>query len=342
MVAIKERRKNAVATVSRYEALGLTKDDLINMYYTIVLSRLLDERMWVLNRQGVAPFVVSCQGHEGAQIGSAWALKPGEDFVLPYYRDLGVALCFGMTPREVMLGLLARGGDPCSGGKQMPAHYGYPRLKIISGSSPVATQIPHAAGIALATKIRREKAVAVAYFGDGATSKGDFHEGINFASVHKLPVIFFCENNGYAISVPLHKQMAVANVADRAFAYGIPGVTVDGGDVLAVYGATQEAVARARAGEGPTLIEAKVPRLTSHSSDEDEKRYRSPEEMEAARKMDPVVRFRQYLMDEGLLTEEMDKSIREEIMKEVDDATDYAINSSPPAPEEALTHVYAD
>ncbi|MDP2948257.1 MAG: thiamine pyrophosphate-dependent dehydrogenase E1 component subunit alpha, partial [Chloroflexota bacterium] len=200
--------------------------------------------------------------------------------------------------------------------------------------------IPHAVGIALASKLRGEKDVTIVYFGDGATSEGDFHEGLNFAAVRRLPVIFFCENNGYAISVPLSKQMAVANVADRAEAYGFPGITVDGNDVVAVYQATKAAVERARRGGGPSLIEARTYRLVPHSSDDDDRRYRSREEVEEWRGKDPLPRLKAYLQLLGALSHEQDDEIHRRVAREVDDATDFAEQSPYPQPEDALTNVY--
>jgi len=320
--------------------LGLSDGDLIEMYHKVVLSRAVSARMWILNRMGRAPFAITCDGHEVAQVASAFNLKPGKDWVVPYYRDMGVVLTVGMTPRDLMLGLLAKAADPSSGGRQMPSHFGHAKLRIVSGSSPVATQIPHAAGIALASKLRGEKDATIVYFGDGATSKGDFHEALNFAGVHRLPVVFFCENNGYAISVPLKKQMAIAHVSQRAAGYGFPGVTVDGNDALAVYAASKEALQRARAGEGPTLIEAVVQRLVPHSSDDDQRRYRSQEEIEAGKLADPVPLFKAYLEGQGLLTEEQNEEINKRVAKEVDDATDFAEKSPYPEPEDALTRVY--
>ena len=321
-------------------ALGLTEGDLIEMYHKVVLSRAVSARMWILNRMGRAPFAITCDGHEVAQVASAFNLKPGKDWVVPYYRDMGVVLTVGMTARDLMLGLLAKAADPSSGGRQMPSHFGHAELRIVSGSSPVATQIPHAAGIALASKLRGEKDATIVYFGDGATSKGDFHEALNFAGVHRLPVVFFCENNGYAISVPLKKQMAIAHVSQRAAGYGFPGVTVDGNDALAVYAASKEALQRARAGEGPTLIEAVVQRLVPHSSDDDQRRYRSQEEIEAGKLADPVPLFKAYLEAQGLLTAEQNEEINKRVAKEVDDATDFAEKSPYPEPEDAVTRVY--
>ncbi len=192
-------------------------------------------------------------------------MRPGVDVWVPYYRDLGVVLRAGMTPYEVFLGVFSKAEDPTSGGRQMPAHWGSARLQIVSHSSPIATQVPHAAGIAYAARYRGEDVVVGCWFGEGATSAGDWHEGVNFAAIHRLPVVFVCENNEYAISVPQSKQMVVADVADRAPGYGIPGVVVDGSDVLACYEAMREAHDRARAGEGPTLIECKTYRyLPAH------------------------------------------------------------------------------
>ena len=207
---------SALHLQDRHTALGLTGDEVVAMYRTILLARRLDQKIWGLNRMGKAAFVVSGQGHEGAQVGSAWALRGGTDVVLPYYRDIGVMLTLGMTALDVLLGVFARPADPSSGGRQMPNHWGSKRLGIISGSSPIATHMPHAAGIALAAKLRGDDRVAVCYFGDGAASKGDFHESLNFAGIHRLPIVFVCENNGYAISVPLAKESAVENIAQHA------------------------------------------------------------------------------------------------------------------------------
>jgi 2-oxoisovalerate dehydrogenase E1 component alpha subunit len=275
-------------------------------------------------------------------VGAAFALERGKDFTLPYYRGLGTVLVMGMTPREVMLAIFARAADPSSGGRQMPAHYGHRKLKIVSQSSPVGTQIPHATGIGLAEKIKGGDAVAWVSFGEGTTSQGDFHEGINLAAVHKLPVIFQCENNDYAISVPMSQQMAIASVADRGAAYGLPGVRVDGTDVLATHAATREAVARARAGEGPTLIEAKCLRLTPHSSDDNDRTYRPADELKALRSHDPVVHFRERLFADGVLDDVREKELRQRIAHEVDDATNFAEQSPLPDPSTLLKHVYAD
>jgi 2-oxoisovalerate dehydrogenase E1 component alpha subunit len=330
------------ARFRQLETHGLSAPRLVELYYKMALSRAIDDRLWVLNRQGKVPFIVSGQGHEAAQVGSAYALRPGEDWVLPYYRDLGVVITLGMTPREVMLDVFARADGPSSGGRQMPAHYSSRRLNVVTSGSPVATQLPQATGVALASKYKGERAVTVCYFGDGATSKGDFHEALNFAAIHKLPSIFFCENNGWAISVPVAKQMPVAHVVDRASAYNMPGVLVDGTDVLAVYAATRAAVERARAGEGPTLIEARLYRLTPHTSDDDDRRYRSEAELAEARQHDPLPRFERALRAGGVLNDALAEEIQTRVARELAEAEQFAEASPPPRPEDAARHVYAE
>jgi 2-oxoisovalerate dehydrogenase E1 component alpha subunit len=325
-----------------HEALDLIPDDLLAMYRTMLTARLVDEAAFRLNRQGKAPFVVPVSGHEGCQIGTAWALERGRDVWLPYYRDLGVVLVAGMTPYEVFLGLFAKADDPASGGRQMPAHWSSRRLGIISGSSPIGTQIPHAAGIAYAVKYREEDAVVASWFGEGATSEGDWHEGLNFAGIHRLPVVFICENNRYAISVEQSKQMAVENVADRAAAYGFPGVVVDGNDVLACFAAMKDAVARARSGQGPTLIECKTYRFQPHTSDDDDRTYRSREEVEKARLHDPVSRFATYLTGQGLVRDEEIASMAQEVKAELDVSIDKAWNAADPDPATLTRHVFRE
>ncbi|TKI91007.1 3-methyl-2-oxobutanoate dehydrogenase subunit alpha, partial [Bacillus cereus] len=299
-------------------------------------------RMWLLNRAGKIPFVISCQGQEAAQVGAAFALDREKDYALPYYRDMGVVLAFGMTAKELMLSAFAKAGDPNSGGRQMPGHFGQKKNRIVTGSSPVTTQVPHAVGIALAGKMEKKDLVTFVTFGEGSSNQGDFHEGANFAGVHKLPVIFMCENNKYAISIPVEKQLACKNVSDRAIGYGMPGYTIDGNDPLAVYKAVKEAADRGRRGEGPTLIETVSYRLTAHSSDDDDRVYRDKEEVEEAKKKDSIITFAAYLKEAGVLTEESEKQMLDEIMHIVNEATEYAENAPYAAPEDALKHVYAE
>lgn len=327
---------------NRHERLNLSDDDVLQMYTTMLASRRVDERMWLLNRAGKIPFVVSCQGQEGAQVGAAYALDAEKDWIAPYYRDMGVVLQFGMTIKDIMLSAFAKAEDISSGGRQMPNHFSSREHRILTGSSPVTTQVPHAVGVALAAKIKGENLVTFASLGEGSTNQGDFHEGLNFASVHKLPTVIFVENNQYAISVPFDLQMACEKVSDRAAAYGIPGVTVDGTDILAVYEEMKKAVDRARNGEGPTLVEAVCVRLTAHSSDDDQRQYRPKEELEAERHKDPLALFTQYLYDVNVLNEALEQEINAEIMKEIDEATDYAEQAAYAEPESALLHVYAE
>jgi 2-oxoisovalerate dehydrogenase E1 component alpha subunit len=325
-----------------HEALGLSGDDLLSMYRAMVTARLCDEAAFRLNRQGKAPFVVPVSGHEGCQVGTAWALERGRDIWLPYYRDLAVVLVAGMTPKEIFLGLFAKADDPSSGGRQMPSHWGSRRLSIISHSSPIGTQLPHAAGLGYAVKYRKEDAVVACWFGEGATSEGDWHEGLNFAGIHRLPVVFVCENNHYAISVAQSKQMAVDNVADRAAGYGFPGVIVDGNDVLACYRVMKEAVERARAGEGPTLIEAKTYRFQPHTSDDDDRTYRTREEVEEAKHNDPLIRFAGYLKQHGLVDDLGLEAMQAELKNEIDRQIDEAWNAPDPDPSTLTHHLFAE
>ncbi|WP_209123113.1 thiamine pyrophosphate-dependent dehydrogenase E1 component subunit alpha [Alkalihalobacillus sp. BA299] len=329
-------------TENRHQALGLSDDTVLEMYETMLLARRIDERMWLLNRSGKIPFVISCQGQEAAQVGAAFALDRENDYILPYYRDMGVVLTFGMTAKDLMLSAFAKAEDPNSGGRQMPGHFGQKKNRIVTGSSPVTTQVPHAVGIALGGRMEGKDFVTFTTFGEGSSNQGDFHEGANFAGVHKLPVIFMCENNKYAISVPIEKQLACEKVSDRAIGYGMPGVTVDGNDPLAVYAAVKEAADRGRRGDGPSLIETVSYRLTPHSSDDDDRTYRSQEEVEEAKKKDSIYTFAEYLKGLDLLTEEKEKEINDRIMALVNEATEYAEQAPYAEPEYAMKYVYGE
>ncbi len=328
--------------VPRHVEVGLTDEQVLDMYRYMVLARTLDERMWLLNRAGKIPFVISCQGQEGIQAGAGFALCRERDYIAPYYRDLCLVLIFGHTAKMELLAAFGKPEDPNSGGRQMPGHYSDRQRRILSGSSPVGTQIPHAVGIALASRMLGTDAVCLVSFGEGTSNQGDFHEALNFAGVHQLPVIFLCENNKYAISVPEHRQLACRNVADRAQGYGMEGVIVDGMDALAVYEAVHRAVEKARHGGGPTLIEAKAYRLVPHSSDDDDRSYRTREEVNHWREQDAIVRMRQYLMSVGLLSEEADERLRQEARTEVDVATEYAEQAPEAGASSLLRHVYAE
>ncbi len=323
-------------------AQGLSKDQLRELYLKMFLARSVGERERMLNRMGKGPFAVTGEGHEAAQVGTAYALAPGVDWVLTYYRDIGVALTLGVTPRDLLLAHLARAESIESGGRNMPSHFSSVDLRIVSGSAPVATQVPHAVGIALASKLRGLDEVAVTYFGDGGASVGVVHESMNLAGVHKLPVIFVCENNQYAISVPASKQAAVADLSIRAQGYGFPGVTVDGNDVLAVYRVAKEAVERARNGDGPTFIEAKTYRLVPHTSDDDDSRYRNRAEVEEWEKKGPLVRFQAWLEEAGVASMDEIGEIEAKAMAEIDAATEYAEAAPTPDPASAMRHVFVE
>ncbi|MDA3131155.1 thiamine pyrophosphate-dependent dehydrogenase E1 component subunit alpha [Aliibacillus thermotolerans] len=327
-------------TKSRHQQLGLSDEKALEMYETMLLARKLDERLWLLNRAGKIHFVISCQGQEGVQVATAMALDKDKDYILPYYRDLGMVLQFGMTVKEVMLHSFAKATDPNSGGRQMPSHFGQRKNRIVTGSSPVTTQVPHAVGFALAAKMQQKDFVTLTSFGEGSSNQGDFHEGLNFAGVHQLPVVFLCENNQYAISVPTEKQLACEKVSDRAVGYGMKGVTIDGNDPLTVYEVMKEAVDRARLGGGPSLIETVSYRFTPHSSDDNDAFYRDKEEIEQAREKDSLVVYRTYLKDIHLLTDEKEKEINSRVAEMIDEATTYAEEAKDPDPHTLLHHVY--
>lgn len=325
----------------RHLDLGLTNEQAIDMYTTMVTARKFDERMLLLQRAGKINFHVSGVGQEVAQVAAAYALDRDNDYFLPYYRDYGLVLSVGMTLRDLLLSVFAKAEDPNSGGRQMPGHFGSKKLRIVTGSSPVTTQVPHAVGIALAAKMKKKSLVSFVTFGEGSSNQGDFHEGCNFAGVHKLPVIFMCENNQYAISVPLHKQLA-GKVSDRALGYGFPGLQVDGNDALEVFRVVKEARERAIAGEGPTLIEAMMYRISPHSTSDNDLAYRTKEEVDLHRGRDGIPKFKQYLIDSGIWSEELEAELLVTIRKVLDEATEYGDKAPFPTPESILLHVYAD
>ena len=319
--------------------LGLTKDDLVDLYRKMLISRRLDEKIWALNRQGRIPFVVSVSGHEATQIGIAAALDPERDWSLPYYRDIAFNIGLGVSAEDILMGQFAKAADPSSGGRQMPNHWSEPDLNLFTHSSVIATQYPHAVGVAYELKRRGSDGVVYVSGGEGSTSEGDWHEAMNFAGIHQLPVIFVIQNNLYAISVPAAEEVA-GQIADRAKGYGMEGVVVDGNSVLAMYAASTEAVARARAGEGPTLIEAKTYRYYAHTSDDDDKLYRTREEVELWRRKDPIPQFRQYLVEQRAL----DAAAEEQLEAEITDLVSRAATTaeSAPDPTDATSHVYAN
>ena len=322
--------------------MDLSNDSKLEMFWTMLLSRRTDERAWALHRQGKIAFHISAIGHEATQVGAAFALRRGEDWVAPYYRDLALMLAMGMTPYEFALGLMGKREEPNSGGRQMPSHWSLRRANVVSHSSPVATQAPHAAGIGLAIKLRGEDRVVLTTVGEGSTSQGEWYEAVNFAAIHQLPVIFLVQNNMYAISERQDRQMAVKSVAEKACGLGLTGVSVDGTDVFAVYQIVREAVDRARGGGGASVVEARVYRITPHSSDDDDRSYRSREEVEEHKKQDPLLLAKSILEKEGILTDEAYQQMDERAKKIVDDAARDAEQAPFPEPEDALHPVYAE
>ncbi|UQZ32510.1 2-oxoisovalerate dehydrogenase [Paenibacillus sp. PK3_47] len=333
--------QGTVETANRHKQLGLSDGQVIDMYKYMLMGRKYDERSLLLQRAGKINFHVSGIGQEAAQVAAAFALDREQDYFLPYYRDYAFVLSVGMTMRELMLSVFAKAEDPNSGGRQMPGHFGSKRLRIVTGSSPVTTQVPHAVGFALAAKMQKKKFVSFVTFGEGSSNQGDFHEACNFAGVNKLPVIIFCQNNQYAISVPVHKQLA-GKVSDRALGYGFPGLRVDGNNPLEVYAAVKEARERALRGEGPTLIEAMMYRLSPHSTSDNDLAYRTKEEVDENWAKDGVAAFRKYLTGLGLWSDEQERDLAASINLELKEAIEYAENAPFPKPEDTLLHVYSD
>jgi 2-oxoisovalerate dehydrogenase E1 component alpha subunit len=327
------------ALVQVHRQFGLADAAALDMYYAMLVTRRISEQALKLAFQGAIDVSIPADGHEAAQIASMHALRPTDPAYL-YYRSSPAAYARGMTAREIFLEYFGRADSPSSGGKNLAGHWAKRELNLMSMSGSVATQIPHAVGSALAARLRGEDTVSVAYFGDGGSSKSDFHEGLNFAAVRQLAVVLFCENNGMAISVPFEKQSGVRSVADRAVGYALVGISVDGSDPLQVYRIMREAVDAARAGKGPALIEARVTRLGQHTSQVGE--MRPAAEMAAARRsQDPIPRFGRYLRHHGLLDADADAALKQRADAEVADAVEFARRAPPPPVERAFQDVYA-
>lgn len=318
----------------------LTPEALKQAYRHLVLVRLLDNRMLSLQRQGRIGFYVPSTGEEACQVGSAMALEK-RDWVFPAYREPGCAIWRGFPIETLIAQAYGNAMDPQQG-RQMPNHFGSRAINYVTTSSPVGTQIPHAVGAAWAAKIRKDDIVSLVYFGDGATSEGDFHAGMNFAGVFKTPTIFFCKNNQWAISVPLSRQTASKTIAQKAQAYGFDGARVDGNDLLAVYAVTKAAVDKARKGGGPTLIEAVTYRMGPHSSSDDPTRYRSKEEVDQWAQRDPVDRMRKYLELKGLWSKEYEDKLRAELDDLLQNTIKEVERQPPPAIETLFSEVYAE
>ncbi len=320
----------------------LSTDQLLEMYRIMLLARRLDERAWVLHRQGKIAFHISGIGQEAAQVGAAVALRRGHDWVAPYYRDLALMLALGLTPRAFMLSLMGKLGEPTSGARQMPSHWSLRSANVVSHSSPVATQACHASGIGLAIKLRRKDQVVLTTIGEGSTAQGEWYEAVNWAAIHKLPVIFLVENNVYAISVHQDKQMAVASAADKAAGLGLPGASIDGLDPVAMYDGVASAAERARRGDGPTLLEARVHRLTPHSSDDDDRSYRSRQEVEAMKSEDPLSLFHDQLVKQKVLTQAAAEAMDAQTREQVEEAVTFSLQVPYPPAADAAYPVFVE
>src|SRR6187397_3721663 len=303
----------------------LAPEQLLEMFYWLKLIRAFDERLSTLVKQGkVRSGVYTGIGQEAIIVGTCFGLRK-EDYICPLHRDLGAFLMKGVEPRVMMSQMLAK-VTGLSKGKDSALHSGVSELGIFGNTSMLGANLPVAAGLALTFKMEKLDNVVIAYFGEGASNTGDFHEALNFAGVQQLPIVFVCENNQYAYSVPLEKSMAIDDVADRAESYGFDGVAINGNDVLAVYQATQGALARARKGEGPTLIECKTYRWHGHS-EHDKAFYRTKEELAMWKSRDPLITFTAYLMHMSVLTDEKEKEIEARVSSVIDDAVEFAMNA---------------
>jgi pyruvate dehydrogenase E1 component alpha subunit len=317
----------------------LAPEQLLDMYYWLKLIRAFDERLSVLVKQGkVRSGVYTGIGQEAIIVGTCFGLRK-EDFVCPLHRDLGAFLMKGVEPRTMMSQMFAK-ATGLSKGRDSALHSGVNELGIFGNTSMLGANLPVAAGLALTFRMEKVDNVVVAYFGEGASNVGDFHEALNFAGVQQLPIVFVCENNQYAYSVPLEKSMAIDDVAERSHGYGFDGVAINGNEVLAVYQATQGALIRARAGEGPTLIECKTYRWHGHS-EHDKAFYRTDEELAMWKSRDPITTFTTYLRTRNILDDAQVKATEERIIATIDDAVEFAMNAPDPDPSEAAADLYA-
>jgi TPP-dependent pyruvate/acetoin dehydrogenase alpha subunit len=312
---------------------------LLGLYRMLVKCRMCDEKARILFRQGkYKGNFYSGVGQEATEVGTAFSLRP-DDWVAPSHRDWTANIIKGAPLKFCFAQLFAKVDSP-DRGRSSPAHMGYPELHVITPASSIAAQLNIGTGVALGIKKLRQNAVVVAYFGDGATSFGGFHEALNFAGVHKLPVIYVNQNNLWAESVPLRLQTALTNLSDRAKAYGFPGISLDGNDIIEVYDAAQTAIARARAGEGPTFLECKTYRWYGHS-EIDPAKYRTKEEVDEWKGRDPVDTFAKALLEMKLLTEAKKKEIADEITREINEAVEFAEQSPYPEASELAEHIWA-
>jgi 2-oxoisovalerate dehydrogenase E1 component alpha subunit len=322
-------------------ASGLSRDELLHCYRSMLRARKAEAKGWDLVRQNRIYFAINSAGHEGIAAGYALAMRRGVDHWATHYRDTAGLLVLGVTPVQLLCTMYAR-AEGLGRGRQPPGYWVSAEHRVLSGTGPQPNHLTHAVGVAMAAKRLGEDEVAWAGFGDGGASRGEFHEALNFAAIHRLPMVFVCHNNGYTQSVPLKLQSAQPDLARHAEGYGISGITVDGMDVLAVHAAARDARERASAGEGPTLIEAKTYRFFANTSNDDDRRYRSREEVEAARERDPIPAFAARLVTGGVLDEPALERIDKETAAEVEEAAERAQGLPLPDPSEALRWTYAE
>lgn len=319
---------------------GLRVDEVVFLYRAMLRARLLDERLVLLQRQGRIGFHIGCLGEEACILGSAYALRES-DWLFPCYREFAAALLRGMPLQRYIDNMFGNANDPVQG-RQMPDHISWRKGKFGSVSSPIGTQITQAVGFAWAAKLRRDDLATLVYFGDGATSSNEFHNGMNFAGVFKTPTVFLCRNNGWAISVPTERQTASHTFAEKGIAYGIPGIRVDGNDLFAMVKVTRDAIARAARGEGPTLIEAMTYRLSGHSTSDDPKAYRPEAGQDVWRRLEPIQRIREYLLRLGALTSTADAQLEAELDAELKAAILIAEKTPAPPLESMFEDVFAE
>lgn len=315
----------------------VSNKELIRWYRVMVTVRTLDEKAMRLQRQGRISFHVPTRGQE-AHVAAAAALKE-KDWIFPAYREHGVALYRGLPLKRIVDHFFGNNNDP-QRGRRLPGLFGSREYRFVNPSAPIGTQIIHAAGAAYAAKYLKDGSITLVFFGDGATSSNDFHSGMNFAKVFDVPCVLICQNNQYAISLPVRRQTGARNLVDKAIGYGMPGIQVDGNDVFAVYSAVTEAAKRARKGNGPTFIESVTYRLGAHSSSDDPTRYRSQEEVKMWEEKDPIKRFRAYLNTQGILSEEESQQIDADIAETLNGLVKEAEETEKPPLESMFTDVY--
>lgn len=319
----------------------LSKEELVAAYRTMLLTRVLDQKALSLHNQGKIGSYTSSAGHEAIHVGSVYGLRPS-DYLFPYYRDQGVLLAMGVTPEQILNRYFGNASDEMKG-RDLPNLYSFKEHRIFSNAAPIASNLQISVGFGIAASMKKEEdIVTIAYFGDGATSSGEFHVALNFAGVYRAPCIFVCENNQYAISVPVKKQTASESISIKAEAYGIASKKIDGNDFFTVQAAVSAARERASKGLGSTLIECVTYRYSPHSSADDWKRYRTSDEVEEWKKKDPIIRFKNQLLEMQILTEKSEKEIFDQVQERVNSAAKSTENIPPPPEDSLFTDVYAE